>query len=146
MWTKKKSIYVYEGCTNYALHGGGGVCIRHGHGLSITIHTMNLLHLNPNSKDYRFSNPPNLRSARAAIRGQEGRSVPGVVTILCREIVEVSRAKVLILCLMKLVGKGHTDNENIPEIIKKKVQIELSMRACSLTDSASCVMKIHHTT
>jgi hypothetical protein len=76
MWTKKKSIYVYEGCTNYALHGGGGVCIRHGHGLSITIHTMNLLHLNPNSKDYRFSNPPNLRSARAAIRGQEGRSVP----------------------------------------------------------------------
>jgi hypothetical protein len=32
---------------------------------------------------------PNERASRAAVRGQEARCVPGEVTILCQEIIEV---------------------------------------------------------
>ena len=73
-----------EGCTNGVVKGG--VWIRHG------------ANRNPYDESTAFGSEfdkttatlPNQRtSSRAAVRGQEGSSVPGEVTILCREIVEV---------------------------------------------------------
>ena len=75
-----------EGCANYAVKGG--VCRRHGAnhttndestafgaGFDMTSATRTL---------------PNQRASRATVsEGQEGDRVPGEVTILCEEIVEV---------------------------------------------------------
>ena len=74
-----------EGCTNLAKRGG--VCIRHG------------AYHNTNDESTAFGSGfdmttasplPSHRALRATARdGQEGDSVPGEVTILCEEIVEV---------------------------------------------------------
>jgi hypothetical protein len=72
-----------EGCTNAAKRGG--VCYRHG------------AYRNTNDESTEFgsgfdmtqSSPNKLASRAAAREGQEGDSVPGEVSFLCREIVEV---------------------------------------------------------
>jgi len=110
-WKKYQNKCSSDGCTNQVQNGGvcrrhgakvkrcssvgctkqaqkGGVCIRHG------------AHHNTQDESTAFGsefekttvtqNLPNQRaSTRAAIGGQEGRSVPGEVTIVCQEIVQV---------------------------------------------------------
>jgi len=101
-----------EGCTNHALKGG--VCIKHGakpsvkhctsegctnrakrggvcwkHGAYRNTHYESTAFGSEYDKTTATQTQPNQRAFRAAIRGQEGISVPEEVTILCQEIVEV---------------------------------------------------------
>jgi hypothetical protein len=81
----KKKRCSNEGCANYVQRGG--VCRRHG------AYRNTLDESTAFGSEYERTTAtqtlPNHRASRAAVREQQGRSVPEEVTILCQEIVEV---------------------------------------------------------
>jgi hypothetical protein len=82
----KKQRCNSEACTNQVQRGG--VCKRHG--AYRNTHDESTVFGSEYEKTTATQTLPNHRASRAAIRGgQEGISVPGEVTILCQEIVEV---------------------------------------------------------
>jgi len=82
---RKNYLCSTEGCTNLVVKGG--VCWRHG--AYRNRHDESTAFGSEFEKTTATQTLPNHRASRAAVREQQGRSVPEEVTILCQEIVEV---------------------------------------------------------
>ena len=84
-WSKKKCSSV--GCTNQGKRGG--VCWRHG--ANRNAHDQSTAFGSEYDETTTTQTLPNQHASRATVREvqQGGSSVPGEVTILCQEIVEV---------------------------------------------------------
>ena len=82
----KRKLCSIEGCTNHVKRGG--VCWRHG--ANRNTHDESTAFGSEFDMTTASKTLPNQRASRAAVReGHERSSVPGEVTILCQEIVEV---------------------------------------------------------